>query len=134
MWKHFSEIINLPFSFDLLLENFNMLQVCILVSVSWTGLLTYLRCWVCINKMGILGRDKDFGLAFSSPDFTCCILNLFQLLMAKIYWYQLILTLRICYRQYRMHFNVYLLANQRKIIFEENLANGNIFLDFYKII
>lgn len=33
-----------------------------------------------------------------------------------------------------MHFNVYLLANQRKIIFEENLANGNIFLDFYKII
>lgn len=41
--------------------------------------------------------------------------------MAKIYWYRLILTLHICYRQYRVPFNVCLLANWRKIIFKENL-------------
>lgn len=128
MWKHFSEIIGLPFSLDLSLENVNMLQVGNLVSASWTWLLTYLRCWVCMNKMRILGSDKGFGLAFSSPGVTCCILNLLHLLMAKMYWYQLILTLRTCYRQYREHFNICLLANQRKIIFKENLANVDIFL------
>lgn len=134
MWKHFSEIIDLPFSFDLLLENFNLLQACSFVSGSWTWLLTYLRCCICMNKMGILGRDKGFWLAFSSPGFTCCILNLLHLLMAKMYWYSLILTLHICYRQYRVHFNVCSLTNKRKTIFKENLENGNIFLEFYKII
>lgn len=87
MWKVFLEIINLPFSFDLLLKNFNLLHACHLVSVSWTWLLTYLTCWVCMNKMGTLERDNGFGIAFSSPGFTCYILNLLWLKCINTNWY-----------------------------------------------